>query len=400
MTTPTPRPDTPDITIGIVAGEMSGDLLGAGLIRALKVRWPGARFIGIGGTAMINEGCESLFPMDRLSVMGLFAVLGRLRELLHIRKTLKQRLLEEGIDVFIGIDSPDFNLPVEGYFKQHGIRTVHFVSPTVWAWRQKRVFKIRRDVDLMLTLLPFEAEFYQRFDVPVRFVGHPFATDIDPQLDYARAKRYWGFSATDKVVAVLPGSRGGELKYMGPLFLETIRLLNILCPQARFIVPLANEQRRQQFEQQMNQLDVSLPIQLVDGHAREVMAGADYVLSTSGTATLEAMLLKRPMVIAYRWGAISHAIFSRLIKNRYIGLPNLLADAEIAPEFLQQQATPENLARELYSLINDPERCRTMQARFDEIHEQLNLNASEQAALAIVELMAKSDATREASHAG
>lgn len=380
-------PDHVDITIGIVAGEMSGDQLGAGLIRALKSHWPNARIIGIGGPAMIQAGCETLFPIDRLSVMGIFAVLGRLRELLRIRKTLKQRFLEEKIDVFIGIDSPDFNLPLEGYLKQRGIRTVHYVSPTVWAWRQKRIFKIRRDVDLMLTLLPFEAEFYQRFDMPVKFVGHPFATDIDRDIDHARAKRYWEYAPADKVVAVMPGSRGGELKYMAPLFLETMRMIYIMCPQVKFIVPLANEQRRQQFELQLMQFDTELPVQLVDGHAREVMAGADFVLATSGTVTLEAMLLKRPMVVAFRWGAITHAILSPLVKNKFIALPNLLADEEIAPEFLQEAATPEALSRELYSLMQDSERCKTMQARFDEIHEQLNLNASEHAAQAIVDLL-------------
>lgn len=382
-----PQQDKADITVGIVAGEMSGDQLGAGLIQSLKSRWPGARFIGIGGPAMEEAGCESLFPIDRLSVMGIFAVLGRLRELLHIRKTLKQHFLKQDIDVFIGIDSPDFNLPLESYLKQQGIKTVHYVSPTVWAWRQKRVFKIRRDVDLMLTLLPFEADFYRRFEVPVHFVGHPFATDIDPDIDHDRAKRYWDFAPADRVVAVMPGSRGGELKYMGPLFLETIRLIYIMCPQARFIVPLANAQRRQQFELQMSQFDADLPIQLVDGHAREVMAAADYVLATSGTITLEAMLLKRPMVVAFRWGFITHAILSPWVKNKYIALPNLLADEEIAPEFLQENATPEALARELNLLMQDRERCKTMQARFDDIHDQLNMNASEQAAEAIVDLL-------------
>lgn len=378
------------VTVGIVAGEMSGDQLGAGLIKALRKRWPDARFVGIGGPAMTAAGCESLFPIDRLSVMGIFAVLGRLRELLHIRKTLKQQFLKEKIDVFIGIDSPDFNLPLEGFLKQRGIKTVHYVSPTVWAWRQKRVFKIRRDVDLMLTLLPFEADFYKRFDVPVKFVGHPFATDIDPDIDHERAKRYWGFAPADKVIAVLPGSRGGELKYMGPLFLETLRLINIMSPQARFIVPLANAERRQQFEQQLTQLDTELPIQLVDGHAREVMAGADFVLATSGTVTLEAMLLKRPMVVAFRWGAITHAILSPLVKNKFIALPNLLADEEIAPEFLQDKARPEVLARTLFGLMQDTERCKTMQARFDDLHDQLNMNASEQSADAIVALLGQS----------
>ncbi|MEE2731337.1 MAG: lipid-A-disaccharide synthase [Pseudomonadota bacterium] len=384
-------PDHADITIGIVAGEMSGDQLGAGLIRSLKAYWPNAKILGIGGPAMIQAGCETLFPIDRLSVMGLFAVLGRLRELLRIRKTLKQRFLDEKIDLFIGIDSPDFNLPLEGYLKRHGVKTAHYVSPTVWAWRQKRVFKIRRDVDLMLTLLPFEADFYLRFDMPVKFVGHPFATDIDQNIDHDRAKRYWEYAPADKVVAVLPGSRGGELKYMAPLFLETMRMVHIMCPQVKFIVPLANEQRRQQFEIQLLQLDAELPIKLVDGHAREVMAGADFVLATSGTITLEAMLLKRPLVVAYRWGALSHAIFAPLVKNKFIALPNLLADEEIAPEFLQEAASPETLARELYSLMQDPERCKTMQARFGEIHEQLNLNASELAAQAIVELLSGKD---------
>jgi len=378
-----------EITVGIVAGEMSGDQLGAGLIKALRKHWPGARFVGIGGPAMIEAGCESLFPIDRLSVMGIFAVLGRLRELLNIRKTLKQRFLDEKIDVFIGIDSPDFNLPVEGFLKTHGIKTVHYVSPTVWAWRQKRVFKIRRDVDLMLTLLPFEADFYKRFDVPVKFVGHPFATDIDSKIDHDRAKRYWGFAPADKVVAVLPGSRGGELKYMGPLFLETMRLIAIMSPQTRFIVPLANAQRRHQFELQLKQLNTELPIQLVDGHAREVMAGADYVLATSGTVTLEAMLLKRPMVVAFSWGAITHAILSPLVKNKFIALPNLLADEEIAPEFLQEKARPEALARALFGLMQDPQLCKAMQARFSEIHDQLNMNASEQAAAAIAGLLDK-----------
>ncbi|MAR91133.1 MAG: lipid-A-disaccharide synthase [Pseudomonadales bacterium] len=391
----------PEITIGIVAGEMSGDQLGAGLIRALRRHWPNARFIGIGGPAMIEAGCQSLFGIDRLSVMGLFAVLGRLRELLQIRKTLKQQLLQAEVDLFIGIDSPDFNLPLAGYFKRQGIKTVHYVSPTVWAWRQKRVFKIRRDVDLMLTLLPFEADFYQRFEVPVRFVGHPFASDIERHIDHERAKRYWGFAPAEQVVAVLPGSRGGELKYMGPLFLETMRLLAVMCPQVKFIVPLASAQRRQQFEQQLQQQDYDLPLQLVDGHAREVMAGADFVLATSGTVTLEAMLVNRPMVVAFRWGAITHAIFSPLVKNKYIALPNLLADAEIVPEFLQERAQPDVLAKTLFELMQDPERCKTMQAHFDELHEQLNLNASNQAAEAIAALwMADASSPGSQPHAG
>lgn len=378
------------LTIGIVAGELSGDQLGAGLIHAIKSRYPQATFVGIGGPAMIAAGCDSLFPMDRLSVMGVVEVLGRLRELLRIRKTLREHFLANPPDVFIGIDSPDFTLPLEYKLKKAGIKTVHYVSPSVWAWRQKRVFKIREGVDLMLTLLPFEAAFYEQYQVPVKFVGHPFATVIDQQMDFGRAKRYWGFQPGDKVVAVLPGSRGGELKFMGPIFLETMRQLYIMEPSCKFIVPCANAARRKQLEQQLAQFDMQLPLQLVDGHAREVMAGSDAVLVTSGTATLEAMLLKRPMVVAFRWGAITHAIISRMVKTKFISLPNLLAGKELVPEFLQDEARPEKLARTLFDLLRNADNRERLQREFNELHTLLNRNASEEAAKAILALATSS----------
>lgn len=376
-----------DFTIGIVAGEMSGDLLGAGLIQAIRQRYPNARFVGIGGPAMIQAGCESLFPMERLSVMGIVEVLGRLRELLHIRKTLREHFIAQPPAVFIGIDSPDFTLPLELKLKQAGIKTVHYVSPSVWAWRQKRVFKIREGVDLMLTLLPFEAAFYEKYQVPVKFVGHPFATSIDPDIDFERAKRYWGFSPQDKVVAVMPGSRGGELKFMGPLFLETMRQLTALEPGVKFIVAMANEARRKQLEQQLAQLDTPLPLQIVDGHAREVMAGSDVVLATSGTVTLEAMLLKRPMVVAFRWSPLTHAIISRLVKTRFVSLPNLLADAQLVPEFIQDDAQPARLARAVYDLLHDQKNRARLQREFSRLHDVLNRNASQEAASAILALI-------------
>lgn len=375
------------LLVGIVAGELSGDQLGADLIKAIKVRYPNAQFVGIGGPAMIEAGCHSLFPMERLSVMGLFAVLGRLRELLNIRNVLKIRFLKDKPDVFIGVDAPDFNLPLEGFLKKAGIKTVHYVSPTVWAWRQKRVFKIKRNVDLMLTLLPFEADFYKRFDMQVRFVGHPFATAIDQDIDQARAKQYWEFALADKVIAVLPGSRGGELKHMAPLFIEVMRKVMLIEPKSRFIVPLANRDRRDQFEALLQSLENPLPVQLIDGHAREVMAAADFVLATSGTITLEAMLLKRPMVVAYRWGKVSHAIFSRLVKTDYIALPNLLANEKIVPEFLQNEATAENITDALLDLMVDISQCEKIRHRFNRLHEELNLNASDASAQAISELI-------------
>jgi len=382
------QPSAPkSLTIGIVAGEMSGDLLGAGLIAVLKQKFPGVRFVGIGGPAMIAAGCESWFSMERLSVMGIFAVLGRLRELLDIRKTLKRRFLEQPIDLFIGIDSPDFNLPLAGYLKRQGVHTVHYVSPTVWAWRQKRVIKIRRDIDLMLTLLPFEEDFYKQYSVPCKFVGHPFATAIDPQIDHQKAKRFWGYNQSEKVIAVLPGSRGGELKFMAPLFLETMSIIKKMEPDIKFIVPLSSAQRREQFETVLNHYGEDMPVQLVDGHAREVLAGSDFVLATSGTITLEAMLLKCPMIVAYRWGVITHALFSPLVKTKFIALPNLLAQEEIVPEFLQDEATPEALAKALFQLMYDHSRCDQMRRRFTQIHEQLNTNANEKAAEAIAELI-------------
>lgn len=375
------------LTIGIVAGEMSGDLLGAGLIQAIRQRHPQARFVGIGGPAMIQAGCESLFPMERLSVMGIVEVLGRLRELLHIRKTLREYFIAHPPAVFIGIDSPDFTLPLEHSLKQQGIRTVHYVSPSVWAWRQKRVFKIREGVDLMLTLLPFEAAFYEQHQVPVKFVGHPFATSIAQNIDFAQARARWGFQPGDKVVALMPGSRGGELKYMGPLFLETLRLLVSRDPSLKFITAMANEARRKQFEQQLQQLKESLPLRIVDGQAREVMACSDVVLATSGTVTLEAMLLKRPMVVAFRWSPLTHAIISRLVKTRFISLPNLLAGRELVPEFVQEQAQPQALAQALLAWLENPQKCQQVQQEFDRLHSQLNRNASQEAADAILALI-------------
>jgi lipid-A-disaccharide synthase len=376
-----------ELTIGIVAGEMSGDLLGAGLIQAIRQRYPQAKFVGIGGPAMIAAGCESLFPMERLSVMGIVEVLGRLRELLNIRKTLREHFIANPPAVFIGIDSPDFTLPLEYRLKKAGIRTVHYVSPSVWAWRQKRVFKIREGVDLMLTLLPFEAAFYEKYKVPVKFVGHPFATSIDPDIDYNRAKHYWGFQPSDRVVAVMPGSRGGELKFMGPLFLETMRRLFILDPAVKFMVATANEARRKQFEHQVAEFDTKLPLQIIDGHAREVMAGSDVVLATSGTVTLEAMLLKRPMVVAFRWSALTHAIISRLVKTEFISLPNLLAGKALVPEFVQDQAQPDKLARALQELLRNQDNRLRLQKEFSQLHSILNRNASQEAANAILALI-------------
>jgi len=375
------------IKIAIVAGEMSGDLLGSGLMQALKKLHGDIEFVGIGGPKMIDEGCRSIFPMERLAVMGIVEVLGRLRELLSIRKSLINEFIQNPPDLFIGIDAPDFTIPLELKLRENGIKTAHYVSPSIWAWRQKRVFKIKKAVDLMLTLLPFEAAFYDKHDVPVTFVGHPLANMIDVDLNTDLAKQHWGYSLSDKVVAVLPGSRGGELKHIAPLFIEVMSQCHQIDPRIKFVVPLANAARKAQFERQLLLSETDFPVQLVEGHAREVMAGADAVLVASGTATLEAMLLKRPMVVAYKWGAISHAIISPLVKSPFISLPNLLANEALVPEFVQEKATPEKLVPAVLDQLNNDKNRQMLTRRFNEIHLQLRRNASDEAAMALMKLL-------------
>ncbi len=375
------------IRIAIVAGEMSGDLLGSGLMQALKKQHGDIEFIGIGGPKMIDEGCRSLFPMERLAVMGIVEVLGRLRELLSIRKSLYDEFVKNPPDLFVGIDAPDFTIPLELKLREQGIKTAHYVSPSIWAWRQKRVFKIKRAVDLMLTLLPFEAAFYKKHDVPVTFVGHPLANIIDVDLSTDVAKRHWGYQLSDKVIAVLPGSRGGELKHIGPLFIEVMNQVHQIDPRVKFVVPLANAARKEQFERLLLLSEVELPIQLIEGHAREVMAGSDAVLVASGTATLEAMLLKRPMVVAYKWGVVTHKIISPLVKSPYISLPNLLSDSLLVPEFVQEKATPDNLVPAILDQLNNEANRAELFERFNDIHLQLRQNASDEAATALLKLL-------------
>lgn len=378
-----------DTLIAIVAGEISGDTLGAGLIRQIKKTLPDAEFIGIGGTQMIAQGFESLYPMERLSVMGIVEVLGRLKELLKIRKDLGRTLINRKPDIFVGIDSPDFTLDLEKNLHQAGIATVHYVSPSVWAWRQWRVKKIKKAVDLMLTLLPFENQFYQKHSVPVTFVGHPLADEVPLGVDSDKAKSDFGFQPQDSVVAVLPGSRGGEIRYIGPMFIEVMGWLHQQRPDLKFIVPLANYARRVQFEKLLDQAGArGLPITLIDGRSREVMASADVVLLASGTATLEALLLKKPMVVAYKWSRITHAIIAPLVRTKYISLPNLLAGEALVPEYIQEQATLEQVGPAVLKRLN-PEAKALLEKRFTEIHQQLRQEADQKAADAVLGLLNK-----------
>jgi lipid-A-disaccharide synthase len=369
------------LCVALVAGEASGDILGSGLMRALKERHPDIEFIGVGGPLMEAQGLTSYFPMERLAVMGLVEVLGRLRELLKRRKLLVRTLIERKPDVFIGIDAPDFTLNIELQLRRAGIKTVHYVSPSVWAWRQKRVLKIREGCDLMLTLLPFEARFYEEKGVPVRFVGHPLADTIPLDADRSAARAELGLP-DGPLVALMPGSRGGEVGRLGTLFLDTAERLRAMVPGVRFVVPCANPERRAQLEQMLAGRD--LPLTLLDGRSHQALAACDAVLIASGTATLEALLYKRPMVVAYKLAPLTYWILKRLVKSPYVSLPNLLAQRLLVPELLQEAATPDALARTLAPLIKEG---IEQTEGFDEIHRTLRRDASNQAAEAVLALL-------------
>lgn len=369
------------LRVALVAGEASGDILGSGLMQAIKARHPDAEFIGVGGARMEAEGLKSYFPMERLAVMGLVEVLGRLFELLGRRRQLARDLIAARPDVFIGIDAPDFNLGLELKLRRAGIKTVHYVSPSVWAWRQKRVLKIREACDLMLTLFPFEAQFYDEHQVPVRFVGHPLADAIPQQADRAAARDALDLPQDGPVVALMPGSRGGEVARLGELFLDAAIRLRSLRPGVRFLLPCATPERREQLEQMLAGRD--LPLTLLNGRSHEALAACDAVLIASGTATLEALLYKRPMVVAYRVAPLTYRILKRLVKSPYISLPNLLAERLLVPELIQDAATPEALAQTVAPLIDGGQ---VQTEGFDVIHRALRRDASVSAADAVLKL--------------
>lgn len=381
--------------IGIVAGEQSGDLLGAGLITALRRRYPHCEFSGIGGERMLAAGFDSLFPLERLAVMGLVEPLKRLPELLRIRAGLYRHFLAKQPAVMIGIDAPDFNLQLELKLRRQGIRTAHYVSPSVWAWRQGRIRKIRRAVDLMLTLFPFEAAFYAEHDVPVAFVGHPLADELPLEVDQQQARQTLGIDSTVPLLAVLPGSRAAEVAQLGELFLRSVCLCRQTLAGLQVLLPAANPARKAQLEAlllrggQQGWLSVehAAGIRILDGQSHAAMAAADAVLMASGTATLEALMLKKPMVVAYKMAPLSYFIMSRLLHAPYVALPNLLADAPLVPELLQHAAQPEALASALLQELQDKDYAQAMVARFGDIHRSLRRDASQGAADALSALI-------------
>ncbi len=375
--------------VAIVAGELSGDLLGAGLIAALRAQDPQLRFTGVGGPAMLAQGFQTLVPMERLAVMGLVEVLRHLPDLLALRRQLYRQFIADPPLAFIGIDAPDFNLGLERRLRAHGIPTVHYVSPSVWAWRPWRVRKIARAVDLMLTLFPFEAAFYQDHGVPVRAVGHPLADAIPLRGDPVTARRTLGLPGPDEapVIALLPGSRWGEVSRLGPLLLDTAVWLNARRPDLRFVLPAATPRLYEVLAGMRAERAPALPLTLVQGQSRMAMAAADVVLLASGTATLEAMLLKRPMVVAYRVAPVTAWLARRLVKISHFALPNLLAGRELVPEFIQDAATVANLGPAVLRWLDQPLTRDRLTAEFDALHRELRRDANRQAAEAIVELL-------------
>ena len=375
------------MNIGIVAGEASGDLLGASLIKALRELQPDIEVSGLGGPAMKAVGFQSLYDMERLSVMGLIEPLRHLPDLFKLRRDLYQYFVTHKLDVVIGIDSPDFNLGLEMKLRRAGIPTVHYVSPSVWAWRKKRVFKIAKAVDLILTLLPFEARFYEENNVPVKFVGHPLADMIPLHPDKNAARKALGLNLEDTYIALLPGSRRNEIKKLAEVFIATAYRSFKLRPNLKFITSAANTKRNQEFQDYCKALAPSLPIEFFERRSQDVMTAADAVLVSSGTATLETMLYKRPMVIAYRLSGLTYQLARYLVKIKYIGLPNLLADELLVPEFIQDDADPEKMSDALLDYLDHPEKVAKLQQKFTEIHEQLRCDASHKAASAILEML-------------
>ena len=378
-------------TIAIIAGEVSGDILGAGLIHALKARYPQAKFIGIGGERMIAEGFETLFDMEELSVMGLVEVLKHLPRLLKIRRSIIEQLSALKPDVFIGIDAPDFNLDVELKLKQRGIKTIHYVSPSVWAWRQKRVYKIAAATNLVLAFLPFEKAFYDRFNVPCRFIGHTMADAIPLKPNREEACQLLNLDSTQRYVAMLVGSRGAEVEFLSEPFLQTAQLLHQRYPDVKFLVPLINQKRRQQFEQIKQRVAPELDMILLDGNARAAMITAEATLLASGTAALEAMLCKSPMVVGYRMKPFTYFLAKRLVKTKYVSLPNLLADEMLVPELIQEDCNPTNLAEKLSQYLSEDKSAvqnrHVLLQRFVELHQRIQCNADQQAAQAVIDLL-------------
>ncbi|MBL8430026.1 MAG: lipid-A-disaccharide synthase [Dechloromonas sp.] len=374
------------VRIAMVAGEPSGDLLASHLIAALKERLPDAIFFGIGGPRMEAQGFDAWWPMEELSVMGYVDALKNYREISGIRRQLKKRLLDIKPDIFIGVDAPDFNLGLETNLKSAGVKTIHYVSPSIWAWRGGRIKKIGRAVNRVLALFPMEPPLYEKENIPVTYVGHPLADIIPLQTSKQAVREKLALPRDYPIFGMLPGSRKGELAMMADTFVQTAKLIyERFLPNAVFVVPLATRETRLQFEAAIyRQQAGDVPFRLLFGHAQDALGAADVSLVASGTATLEAALIKRPMVITYKIAKFSYWLMKRMAYLPYVGLPNVLAGRFVVPEILQDEATPESLAEALVKLYEDKENAEAVEAAFTDLHLQLRQNTADKAANAVI----------------
>lgn len=379
--TDTSRP----LRIGIVAGETSGDILAAGMLKCIKQQCPDAIIEGIAGPKMLEQGCKTLFDMEELSVMGLVEVLSRIRRLMFVRKSVLQHFLDNPPDVFIGVDAPDFNLTLEKKLKQQGIKTVHYVSPTVWAWREKRIYGIAEATNLVLSIFPFEKRFYDQHQVPCAFVGHTMADDIPIEPDKSMARDALGLDHDTPVLALLPGSRGGEISMLLAIFLQSAEKVTQQITDLKVVIPAVNATRKKQIEDYLSEHEVNANVSILDGQAREAMISSDAILMASGTATLEAMLCKRPMIAAYRLKWFTHQLMKWLYKAKYFALPNLLADDLLVPELLQDEVNPDNISAQLLDLMSG--KTEQDMQKFKDIHMSLKQRADQQSANAVLELI-------------
>jgi lipid-A-disaccharide synthase len=374
--------------IGLIAGEHSGDILGADLIRELRLLYPDAEFYGIGGERMRAQGFRAVFDMEELAVMGIVEVLGRLPRLLKVRREILAHFSQHRPDVFIGIDAPDFNLPVELKLKQAGIKTIQYVSPSVWAWRQKRIFKIEKATNLVLALLPFEKAFYDKFAVPCAFVGHTLADQMPVEPDKIAAKTALGFAAEQPLLALMPGSRSNEIKLLAPDFFRAAAVLQQQQPSLQLVCNMVTAQKAELYQRIKDEVAPGLAVKLLIGQAREVLTAADAVYIASGTATLEAMLAKTPMVVAYKANWLTYQIASRMVKLQHFSLPNLLANKALVPELLQDAVTVDALVSQMQPLLS--QQGQDTYQKFVAIHRQIRCNASATAAQAVVTLLNQS----------
>ncbi|WP_066284130.1 MULTISPECIES: lipid-A-disaccharide synthase [Arsenophonus] len=371
-------------TVGFVAGETSGDILGAGLIRSLKQIVPNAYFIGVTGPLMKKEGCETLYDIEEISCMGIIEVLRKLPRLLQIRFNLIKRFTKLQPDVFIGIDAPDFNLFLEKKLKQTGIKTIHYVSPSIWAWRQNRIFTIRSATDLVLTLYPFEKKIYDSYNISCRFVGHTIADIVPLKPNKQAARIQLNINNDVKCLTILPGSRYYEVKMLSVKFLQAAKILTKDFPNLQILVPVVNKKRRQQFEKIYKDISLNLPLKILDRQSLTAMITADVTLLASGTATLECMLAKCPMVVGYKIHPITYWLVKRFIKLSFISLPNLLANKKLINEFIQKDCQPKKLAQSLKDLLTNKKKVKYLKQIFFQLHQSIRCNADQKAAKEIL----------------